>query len=107
MKVLAKTFLSYEYLKPLLRQPPQRTGGIAEANGAIVGVMIDGARIVTSGLPHFAKHGTRLSSSLAHVGMTRGIPQWLFVGTNAKARTIIFDECLRFNTCISAGLSWT
>src|SRR5215831_3404124 len=31
--------------------------GLAEARGEIVGVMIDGARIVTPGLLHFAHHG--------------------------------------------------
>src|SRR5207302_363122 len=35
--------------------------GVAEARGGIVGVMIDGARIVTPQLPHFARHGARLS----------------------------------------------
>jgi hypothetical protein len=34
--------------------------GIAEARGAIIGVMVDGARIVTPGLLHFARHGARL-----------------------------------------------
>jgi cephalosporin hydroxylase len=34
--------------------------GIAAARGDIVGVMIDGARIVTPGLLHFARHGARL-----------------------------------------------
>jgi glycosyltransferase involved in cell wall biosynthesis len=34
--------------------------GIAVARGAVVGVMIDGARIVTPGLLHFARHGARL-----------------------------------------------
>src|SRR5258706_11679173 len=34
--------------------------GIAEARGGIIGVMIDGARIVTPGLLHFARHGVRL-----------------------------------------------
>jgi hypothetical protein len=34
--------------------------GLAEARGKIVGVMIDGARIVTPGLLHFARHGTKL-----------------------------------------------
>ena len=31
--------------------------GIAEAKGEIIGIMIDGARIVTPGLIHFARHG--------------------------------------------------
>ncbi|MEY2518426.1 MAG: hypothetical protein QOF24_185 [Verrucomicrobiota bacterium] len=34
--------------------------GLAEAKGDIIGVMIDGARIVTPGLLHFARHGTQL-----------------------------------------------
>jgi len=34
--------------------------GLAEARGDIIGVMIDGARIVTPGLLHFARHGARL-----------------------------------------------
>jgi hypothetical protein len=34
--------------------------GIAVAKGDVIGVMIDGARIVTPGLLHFARHGARL-----------------------------------------------
>ena len=34
--------------------------GLAEARGEIVAVMIDGARIATPGLLHFARHGARL-----------------------------------------------
>jgi glycosyltransferase involved in cell wall biosynthesis len=34
--------------------------GIAQARGKIIGVMIDGARMVTPGLLHFARHGSRL-----------------------------------------------
>jgi glycosyltransferase involved in cell wall biosynthesis len=34
--------------------------GLAAARGEIIGVMIDGARIVTPGLLHFAAHGARL-----------------------------------------------
>jgi glycosyltransferase involved in cell wall biosynthesis len=34
--------------------------GIAEARGDVIGVMIDGARIVTPGLLHFARHGASL-----------------------------------------------
>jgi tetratricopeptide (TPR) repeat protein len=34
--------------------------GLAEARGEVVGVMIDGARLVTPGLLHFALHGARL-----------------------------------------------
>jgi hypothetical protein len=34
--------------------------GIGEAHGEVIGVMIDGARLVTPGLLHFARHGVRL-----------------------------------------------
>jgi glycosyltransferase involved in cell wall biosynthesis len=34
--------------------------GLAEARGSVIGVMIDGARIATPGLLHFARHGARL-----------------------------------------------
>ena len=34
--------------------------GLAEARGDVIGVMIDGARLVTPGLLHFARHGARL-----------------------------------------------
>lgn len=34
--------------------------GLAEARGDVIGVMIDGARIVTPGLIHFARHAARL-----------------------------------------------
>ena len=34
--------------------------GIAEAKGDVIGVLIDGARIATPGLVHFAGHGARL-----------------------------------------------
>jgi hypothetical protein len=34
--------------------------GLSEARGSVIGVMIDGARLVTPGLLHFARHGARL-----------------------------------------------
>jgi glycosyltransferase involved in cell wall biosynthesis len=34
--------------------------GLAEARGDVIGVMIDGARVATPGLLHFARHGARL-----------------------------------------------
>jgi hypothetical protein len=34
--------------------------GLAEARGEVIGVMIDGARIVTPGLLHFSRYGARL-----------------------------------------------
>lgn len=34
--------------------------GLAAASGAVIGMMIDGARIITPGLLHFARYGARL-----------------------------------------------
>lgn len=39
---------------------PAVNRGLADARGEIVGVMVDGARIVTPGLLHFAQHGASL-----------------------------------------------
>jgi glycosyltransferase involved in cell wall biosynthesis len=48
-------------IDPASPSPAQAVNrGIAEARGEIIGVMIDGARIVTPGLLHFARHGARL-----------------------------------------------
>ena len=45
--------------------------GLAEASGEIIGVMVDGARIVTPGLLHFARQGTRL-----HAAAVVAVPGW-------------------------------
>jgi tetratricopeptide (TPR) repeat protein len=48
-------------IEEALPSPAQAVNrGIAEARGEVIGVMIDGARIVTPGLLHFARHGARL-----------------------------------------------
>ena len=44
--------------------------GLAEARGSIIGMMIDGARIVTPGLLHFARHGVRLFDQAAVAALT-------------------------------------
>src|SRR5882757_5157879 len=44
-------------IDPASPSPAQAVNrGIAEANGELIGVMVDGARIVTPGLIHFARH---------------------------------------------------
>lgn len=47
-----------EHASPSPAQAVNR--GLAEARGKVIGVMIDGARIATPGLLHFALHGARL-----------------------------------------------
>jgi glycosyltransferase involved in cell wall biosynthesis len=57
--------------------------GIAEAGGEVIGVMIDGARIVTPGLLHFACHGARLydRSVVATLG-------W-YLGPDLQSRAVL------------------
>jgi glycosyltransferase involved in cell wall biosynthesis len=48
-------------IDPASPSPAQAVNrGLAEARGEVIGVMIDGARIVTPGLVHFARHGACL-----------------------------------------------
>ena len=44
--------------------------GLAEARGKIIGMMIDGARMVTPGLLHFARHGVQLYERAAVTALT-------------------------------------
>jgi hypothetical protein len=44
--------------------------GLAAARGNIIGMMIDGARLVTPGLLHFARHGSRLYERAAVTALT-------------------------------------
>jgi Glycosyl transferase family 2 len=51
-------------IDPAQRSPAQAVNrGLAEARGEIIGVMIDGARIVTPGLLHFARLGSRFHAT--------------------------------------------
>jgi hypothetical protein len=48
-------------IDPAPRSPAHAVNrGLAEARGDVIGIMIDGARIVTPGLLHFARHGASL-----------------------------------------------
>jgi hypothetical protein len=48
-------------IDPAPHSPARATNrGLAEAHGDVIGVMVDGARIVTPGLLHFARHGAQL-----------------------------------------------
>src|SRR5580658_1969453 len=44
--------------------------GLAEARGKTIGLMIDGARMVTPGLLNFARHGVRLYGQAAVTALT-------------------------------------
>jgi len=69
--------------------------GLAEARGEIIGVMIDGARLVTPGLLHFARHGACLydRAIVATLGWYLGYDRqaWAIKGGYAPARE---DELL-------------
>ncbi|HEX3229301.1 MAG TPA: glycosyltransferase family A protein [Pyrinomonadaceae bacterium] len=64
--------------------------GIAEAKGEIIGLMIDGARIVTPGLLHFARMGARLypNAVVATLGWYLGFDyqRWAMQGGYNQAR---------------------
>jgi len=48
-------------LSPAPKSPARAiNAGLAEARGDVIGVMVDGARLVTPGLLHFARHGAML-----------------------------------------------
>src|SRR5687767_10230179 len=51
-------FIRIDHASPSPARAANR--GISEARGEVIGVMIDGARIATPGLLHFARHGARL-----------------------------------------------
>lgn len=71
--------------------------GLAEAQGDVIGVMIDGARIVTPGLVHFALHGARLykKSVVATLGWYLGydFQRWsMQVGYDAKTEDALLSK---------------
>jgi len=64
--------------------------GIAAAQGHVIGVMVDGARIVTPGLAHFGRHGARLypRAVVATLGWYLGydFQRWSMRGGYDRAR---------------------
>ncbi|MEK6321322.1 MAG: glycosyltransferase family A protein [Acidobacteriota bacterium] len=64
--------------------------GIAEARGEVIGVMIDGARMVTPGLLHFARHGAGIydRAVVASIGWFLGFDdqRWALEGGYDKKR---------------------
>ena len=73
------------------RSPAQAVNrGIAEARGEVIGVMIDGARMVTPGLLHFARSGAALydRAVVATIGWFLGFDdqRWALEGGYDKKR---------------------
>jgi hypothetical protein len=64
--------------------------GLAEARGDVIGVMIDGARMVTPGLLHFAHHGAQLfdNAVVATLGWYLGFDfqRWAMASGHNHAR---------------------
>jgi glycosyltransferase involved in cell wall biosynthesis len=74
--------------------------GIAQARGEVVGVMIDGARIATPGLLHFARHGTRLYDRA--VVATLG---W-YLGSDLQSRAITAGYDQLHEDALLASIEW-
>lgn len=71
--------------------------GMAEARGRIIGVMIDGARIVTPGLLHFARHGANLyeNTIVATLGWYLGRDfqrRAMIAGYNKARENVLLDS---------------
>ena len=75
--------------------------GLAAARGQVIGVMIDGARLVTPGLLHFARHGARMfeRAVVATLGWHLG-----FDTTQALAMEAGYDE--RREDGLLASIDW-
>lgn len=74
--------------------------GLAEARGNVVGVMIDGARIVTPGLLHFAREGARLYDKA--VVATLG---W-YLGSDLQRRAMMAGYGQTQEDALLASIGW-
>jgi glycosyltransferase involved in cell wall biosynthesis len=74
--------------------------GLAEAKGDIVGVMIDGARIVTPGLLHFARHASELYDRAVVVA-----PGW-YLGADFQGAAITRGYDRDREDALLASINW-
>lgn len=84
--------------------------GIAEARGEVIGVMVDGARMVTPGLLHFARHGASLydRAVVASIGWFLGFDHQRFaqrVGTTRNVKTRCSNRLIGRLTAIASSRS--
>jgi hypothetical protein len=74
--------------------------GLAEAKGAVVGVMIDGARLVTPGLLHFARHAAQVYDNA--VVATLG---W-YLGHDLQRMSVQAGYDQNREDCLLASIGW-
>lgn len=74
--------------------------GLAAARGAVIGMMIDGARIVTPGLLHFACHGARL-----HEAAVVAVPGW-YLGYDFQRWAILAGYDQAQEDALLASIDW-
>jgi hypothetical protein len=74
--------------------------GLAEARGEIIGVMIDGARIITPGLLHFARHGVRLHENAVVVA-----PGW-YLGYDFQRWAMQYGYDQTHEDALLAAIDW-
>lgn len=89
------------YIEPAAPSPAQAVNrGMAEARGDVIGVMIDGARIVTPGLLHFARHGVRLHSQAVVVA-----PGW-YLGYDFQRWAVRYGYNREREDALLAAIHW-
>jgi tetratricopeptide (TPR) repeat protein len=74
--------------------------GLAAAKGAVVGMMIDGARIATPGLLHFARHGARL-----YEAAVVAVPGW-YLGYDFQRWAILAGYDKAHEDALLASIDW-
>jgi hypothetical protein len=84
-----------------LPSPAQATNrGLAEARGGVIGVMVDGARIATPGLLHFARHGARLAENAVVVA-----PGW-YLGYDFQRWAVRYGYDQAREDALLASIDW-
>lgn len=87
--------------EPASPSPAQAVNrGLAEARGEVIGVMIDGARIVTPGLLHFARHGAHFAENAVVVA-----PGW-YLGYDFQRWAIRYGYDQTREDALLAAIDW-
>jgi tetratricopeptide (TPR) repeat protein len=74
--------------------------GLAAAGGAVIGMMIDGARIATPGLLHFARHGARLYETAVVA-----VPGW-YLGYDFQRWAMLAGYDQAHENALLASIEW-
>ena len=88
-------------IDPASPSPAQAVNrGLAEARGEVIGVMVDGARIVTPGLLHFARQGARLHENAVVVA-----PGW-YLGYDFQRWAMRYGYDQAREDALLAAIEW-